>query len=225
MRQPTARRTVPPEVSRAEICAPLCILISDSWPVRRRSVSRGLSIERGHGNVAGAKRMERRNVNTADLQAWVGKIESRTDQITSTPMAALSATLDIDAPPPRAAIRCRRCGIGCGSCQFTRNPNSVPMDMQRRANSCRLCRYPCACGQVGVFEFRHPLRGANILRAPSRILDVRQKEGRTGPLIFVIVRHEIGDADGIALSEEQDIVCIAITLDRPRESQQRRQHP
>ena len=40
----------------------------------------------------------------------------------------------------------------------------------------------------------------------SRILDVREKEGRSGPLIFVIVRHEIGDAEGIALREEQDIV-------------------
>jgi 3-methylfumaryl-CoA hydratase len=40
----------------------------------------------------------------------------------------------------------------------------------------------------------------------SHILDVRQKEGRSGPLVFVIVGHQIGDAEGIALSEEQDIV-------------------
>ncbi len=32
------------------------------------------------------------------------------------------------------------------------------------------------------------------------------KEGRAGPLVFVVVRNEIGNADGMALSEEQDLV-------------------
>ena len=33
-------------------------------------------------------------------------------------------------------------------------------------------------------------------------MDVKYREGRSGPLVFVVVRHQIGDA----LTEEQDIV-------------------
>jgi 3-methylfumaryl-CoA hydratase len=40
----------------------------------------------------------------------------------------------------------------------------------------------------------------------SRIVDVSQKDGRTGPLVFVRVRHEISRDDRLAVTEEQDIV-------------------
>jgi 3-methylfumaryl-CoA hydratase len=35
---------------------------------------------------------------------------------------------------------------------------------------------------------------------------VNQKEGRSGALVFVLVRHEISNAGGVALTEEHDIV-------------------
>ncbi len=104
------------------------------------------------------------------------------------------------------AIRYHRCGIGCGSCPFTENRNSVRMDTPRQETSCRQCRCRCVCGRVDVSNFTARCALGKRTRAPRAILDVRQKEGRSGPLIFVIVRHEIGDAEGIALSEEQDIV-------------------
>jgi len=43
----------------------------------------------------------------------------------------------------------------------------------------------------------------------SRITHDRRrtsKEGRSGPLVFVLVRHEVSDSDGVALTEEHDIV-------------------
>ena len=40
----------------------------------------------------------------------------------------------------------------------------------------------------------------------SRIGDVTGKEGRSGPLVFVLVRHTISDGEGVALTEEHDIV-------------------
>jgi 3-methylfumaryl-CoA hydratase len=54
----------------------------------------------------------------------------------------------------------------------------------------------------GRFEFRRPLRVGETVARVSRIADVQAKEGRTGPLVFVTVQHEIGDA----LIEQQDIV-------------------
>ena len=50
--------------------------------------------------------------------------------------------------------------------------------------------------------------GDEITRT-SRILDVSGKEGRSGALVFVTVRHEFVNARGVALTEEHDIVYRA----------------
>ena len=58
----------------------------------------------------------------------------------------------------------------------------------------------------GRFEFHHPLRVGEAIRRTSTIAEVSHKEGRTGPLIFVLVRHDIAGEGGLALVEEHDIV-------------------
>jgi len=57
-------------------------------------------------------------------------------------------------------------------------------------------------------EFHKPLCVGDAITRTSTILDVAEKNGRTGPLVFVKVRHEIrrdGEVDA-ALTEVQDIV-------------------
>jgi 3-methylfumaryl-CoA hydratase len=58
----------------------------------------------------------------------------------------------------------------------------------------------------GRLEFRHALRVGEAVTRTSRIVDVQYKTGRSGPLVFVLVRHEIVNAQGTALTEEHDIV-------------------
>jgi 3-methylfumaryl-CoA hydratase len=55
-------------------------------------------------------------------------------------------------------------------------------------------------------EFHHPLRVGDTITRQSRIVNVEHKQGRTGSLVFVQVRHEISNAAGIALTDEHDIV-------------------
>ncbi|MDZ4307284.1 FAS1-like dehydratase domain-containing protein [Allopontixanthobacter sp.] len=58
----------------------------------------------------------------------------------------------------------------------------------------------------GRILFRAPLLlGAAVTRT-STVMSVRQKTGRTGPLLFVTVRHEIHEGGTLAVSEEQDLV-------------------
>ena len=156
--------------------------------------------------MAGAKRMERRNVNTADLQAWVGKTETRTDQITLMPMAALSATLDIDTPAPRAGDPVPPLWHWMWFLPIHKESELGPDGHGKTGDFLPPVPLPLRMWAGGRFEFQRPLHVGQTYTRTSRILDVRQKEGRSGPLIFVIVRHEIGDAEGIALTEEQDIV-------------------
>jgi len=59
---------------------------------------------------------------------------------------------------------------------------------------------------AGQLEWLRPLPAGTPLDRTSRIIDVRQKNGRSGELVFVTVEHEISDTDGLVLRERQDIV-------------------
>jgi 3-methylfumaryl-CoA hydratase len=55
-------------------------------------------------------------------------------------------------------------------------------------------------------EFFRPLRIGDAIRRESHITDVNAKEGRSGTLVFVTVRHEIASGNERLLSDEHDIV-------------------
>ena len=58
----------------------------------------------------------------------------------------------------------------------------------------------------GRLEFHHPLQVGDEITRRSRITQIDAKEGRSGRLVFVTVRHEVSNARGLAISEEHDIV-------------------
>jgi 3-methylfumaryl-CoA hydratase len=55
----------------------------------------------------------------------------------------------------------------------------------------------------------NPLAVGDAVRRFSRIESVSHKAGRTGDLLFVLVKHEVHNAKGLALTEEHDIVYRA----------------
>jgi len=58
----------------------------------------------------------------------------------------------------------------------------------------------------GRLRFHQPLSIGETATKTSTIKSVVNKTGRSGPLCFVTVLHEIAGASGIAISEEQDLV-------------------
>ncbi len=58
----------------------------------------------------------------------------------------------------------------------------------------------------GRLSFHHPLRVGDTVQRVSTIQDVQLKQGRTGALVFVCVRHDYTSPRGLVLSEEHDIV-------------------
>ena len=56
---------------------------------------------------------------------------------------------------------------------------------------------------------RNPLRVGDAVQRVSRIESVTHKAGRSGDLLFVLVQHEIHNTQGLALTEEHDIVYRA----------------
>ena len=58
----------------------------------------------------------------------------------------------------------------------------------------------------GSVETLGPLREGDRVRRTSTIVDVTVKQGRTGTLCFVAVRHELSTDRGLAIRERHDIV-------------------
>ncbi len=143
-----------------------------------------------------------------DLAAWLGRTETRTDAVTAAPVAALAATLDRDDPAPGPAAPLPPLWHWL---YFL--PMAAPeRDRPRRPSAAR--RLPAAGAAAAPHVGRRPAgvrsgrcASATRRRARSRIADVARKSGRTGPLVFVTVRHEISTQRRRAsLSEEHDIV-------------------
>jgi 3-methylfumaryl-CoA hydratase len=58
----------------------------------------------------------------------------------------------------------------------------------------------------GRFRFHRPLRVGEQVEQVSTIERVEEKRGRSGPLVFVLVRHALSGPGGLAVEEEQDLV-------------------
>jgi 3-methylfumaryl-CoA hydratase len=142
------------------------------------------------------------------LKAWVGREEVASDLVTAAPYAALAATLDREAlrPAPGTLLpplwhwlyflpAHRRSELGSDG-HARRGAFLPPVPLPRRMWA------------GSRFAFRSPIRIGDALTRRSTIESVVEKSGRSGPLVFVTVRHELTCAGGAspALVEHHDIV-------------------
>ncbi|MDX8534155.1 MaoC family dehydratase N-terminal domain-containing protein [Mesorhizobium sp. VK25A] len=68
-------------------------------------------------------------------------------------------------------------------------------------------------------RFLAPIRSGDTVRRRSTISAVEEKQGRSGPLTFVTVRHEIANAAGPVVEEDQIIVYRAAEAGVPAPAQ------
>lgn len=143
------------------------------------------------------------------LASWKGRQQFSHDTITPAPMVALSATLDRDDPAPNLGDPLpplwhwlyflpthRQSEIGLDG-HAKRGDFLPPIPLPRRMWA------------GGRLIFGKPLRVGEAVRRTSTIVDVSVKDGRSGELMFVLVRHEIVGSFGGSLVEEHDIVYRA----------------
>jgi 3-methylfumaryl-CoA hydratase len=141
-----------------------------------------------------------------ELRDWIGRTQAAEDVIRAWPARALAAALDWergefadgDALPPLWHWM-----------YFLEAPRASelgPDGHARRGGFLPPVALPRRMWAGGRFVFEEGLRIGEAAERVSRIEDVREKQGRSGPLVFVVVRHEVRTARGLALSEEHDIV-------------------
>ena len=126
-----------------------------------------------------------------DIKTWVGRSDTVHDIIGATPVVALTATLDHPAAPvlPGRALPIlwhwlyflpmhRQSEIGADG-HAKRGGFMPPVPLPRRMWA------------GSQFEFHAPVRVGDAVARTSTITDVTQKQGRSGKLVFVAVRHEL----------------------------------
>lgn len=145
------------------------------------------------------------NTQAADFHSWIGRSEEIPDVATVTPVRALAASLDnptsddhgAPVPPlwhwlyflPRA-LTSELAEDG----HLHKGGFLPPIPKPRRM---------WAGGQL---EFHAPLRIGAALRRKSTVVDVAMKEGRSGSMYFVKVRHDVHSDGQLAVVEHHDIV-------------------
>ena len=144
------------------------------------------------------------------LGDWVGRSEARSDQVAAAPLMALSAILDRDEPMPRIGAVVpplahwlyflpvvRHSQIGHDG-HAARGDFLPPVPLARRM------------WVGGRVNFHGPLRVGDAIERFSQVINVSEKTGHSGPLVFVTVRHEVRSAGRTALIEEQDLVYLPV---------------
>lgn len=145
-------------------------------------------------------------LNINYLREWLGRTETRSDKVTPIPIAAMSATLDRDDPLPKTGDPLPPLWTWLYFLPLHRHSEIGGDGHARRGGFLPPVPLPRRMFAGSRLQFQRPLRVGDSISRTSSIVDVSRKEGRTGALVFVVVRHEIRNNEGVALIEEQDIV-------------------
>ena len=145
---------------------------------------------------------------SVNLQEWLGRSETVHDVITATPCAALAATLDHPPERPVAASTLPPLWHWLYFLPLHRQSEIGPDGHARRGGFMPPVPLPRRMWAGSQFTFHSPIRVGDAVSRVSTIDSVGEKTGRTGPLVFVKVRHQIFCNGSIepALTEFHDIV-------------------
>ncbi|WP_261528974.1 FAS1-like dehydratase domain-containing protein [Burkholderia multivorans] len=139
------------------------------------------------------------------FDAWIGRREDSVDRITPAPIRLLRATLD-DAEPSALPDALPPLWHWLYFLPGERQSNIGTDGHARRGGFLPPVALPRRMWAGGRLQFLRPLAVDTPIQRRSTIANVQSKSGRSGQLVFVTVLHEIGDAQGVAIREEQDIV-------------------
>ena len=145
-------------------------------------------------------------LDIAHLKTWIGRRETVSDMAAPWPVAALAALLDRDDPFPGPDAELPPGGQWLYFLPIGRHSEKGPDGHPRRGGFLPPVPLQRRMWAGGRIEFIRPIRIGDPISRTSLIGDVAHKDGKTGPLVFVRVDHEISGPDGLALKEEHDIV-------------------
>lgn len=144
-------------------------------------------------------------VDMAHLREWIGRTETALDTVTSAPLKALTATLDRDDPDV-AMLDVPPCWHWLYFLPVHQQSEIGVDGHAKRGGFLPPVPLPRRMWAGSQLEFLAPLREGQRLKRVSTIADLNVKQGRSGTLVFVKVKHEIYADDTLAIVDYHDIV-------------------
>jgi 3-methylfumaryl-CoA hydratase len=143
-----------------------------------------------------------------DYSAWVGRAEESRDTVTAGPLDRLSATLDREDPRATDGDAVPPLGHWLFFLPDARQSEIGPDGHARRGGFLPpVHELPRRMWAGSRISFPGDIRVGDKIVRRSVIKSVTRKEGSSGALVFVTVRHEIGrEGDAPAIIDEHDIV-------------------
>jgi 3-methylfumaryl-CoA hydratase len=151
-------------------------------------------------------------LDTELLRSWIGKTEMRSDVIDARPVELLSATLDRDDPGPRRGDRLPPLWHWLYFLPVYRQSEVGADGHAKRGGFLPPVPLPRRMWAGSRIEWLRPVAIGDEVSRESRIVSVTPKSGRSGALVFVVVRHELSTGAGLALTEEHDIVYRGLAV-------------
>jgi 3-methylfumaryl-CoA hydratase len=146
-----------------------------------------------------------------DFDGWIGKERIDEDVVSPGRARALAATLD-RTPDGLGDGRPLPPGWHWIAFHSSAAHSALgPDGHERRGSFLPPIPLPRRMWAGGRLHFRGPLMIGESIRRVSTVQSVERKEGRSGTLYFVTVRHLISNDAGVRLEEEQDLVYRAPT--------------
>jgi 3-methylfumaryl-CoA hydratase len=145
-------------------------------------------------------------VDIEHLRTWIDRTETVADTVTPAPLRGLTATLDRVDAPQDVGDAVPPCWHWLYFLPMARQSEIGPDGHPKRGGFQPPVPLPRRMWAGRRIRFDTPLRVGQKITRTSRIKDVRLKEGRAGPLVFVVVKHEIRADGAPAIDEEHDIV-------------------
>jgi 3-methylfumaryl-CoA hydratase len=143
-----------------------------------------------------------------ELTSWIGRSETQHDTVGATPVVALTATLDHAAAPVPAGTPLPPLWHWLYFLPMHRQSEIGPDGHAKRGGFLPPVPLPRRMWAGSQFQFHTPVRVGDAVARKSTIAEVTKKEGRSGQLVFVKVKHELfcNGAAAPALTEFHDIV-------------------
>jgi len=146
------------------------------------------------------------DASTGSPREWIGRTQIASDPLSLFPARGLAALFDDD---PDMLQEGSHLPAGWHWLYFKPTPRQSELATDghaRRGAFLPPVTLPRRMWAGGRLRFNGPLRLGETAERVSTIRDVVEKQGRSGPLVFVTVHHRVFNGAGADWDEEQDIV-------------------
>jgi len=140
------------------------------------------------------------------LRRWIGKKETRSDVAAAWPIAALAATLDRKDPFPQSGDAIPHSGHWLYFLETAPASELGHDGHPKRGGFLPPVPLPRRMWAGGRIDFRKPVPVGSAIVRESEVISVDAKSGKSGNLVFVMVRHTVTADGSVAIVEEHDIV-------------------